>query len=73
MAVLSAVSADDDDDNGELKSLHPKLECVADNGGGSYTAFFGSQNDNDTAVDIPIGPLNKFAPPPEVPGKMWRR
>jgi len=52
--------------------VRPILECVTDNGGGSYTAFFGYQNYNRTAVDIPVGPDNSFTPSPEDRGQPTR-
>ena len=55
-----------------LRLVRPILECVADNGDGSYTAFFGYRNHNDTAVDIPVGPRNKFTPSPEDRGQPTR-
>lgn len=45
--------------------VHPILECVANNGDGTYTAYFGYQNDNAFVVTIPVGPDNKFSPNPE--------
>ena len=45
-------------------AVHPVLECVTNNGGGSYTAFFGYKNDNSVSVTIPVGSNNKFTPTP---------
>lgn len=42
--------------------VRPILECVIDNGNGTYTAHFGYKNENATAVPIPIGADNKFSP-----------
>jgi xylan 1,4-beta-xylosidase len=47
------------------KPVRPVLECVANNGDGSYTAFFGYRNDNLIPVSIPVGSRNKFTPSPE--------
>ncbi len=44
------------------KSVKPILECVTDNGGGAYTAFFGFKNDNKDAVTIPAGEENSLTP-----------
>lgn len=51
------------------KAVRPVLECVADNGNGTYTARFGYQNDNSVAVSIPAGVNNKFSPTPEDRGQ----
>lgn len=42
--------------------VHPVLECVRHNTDGSYTAFFGFQNDNNGPVSLPIGENNRFVP-----------
>ncbi len=44
----------------ELKPVKPILECVIDNGDGTYTVHFGYLNQNDEAVDIPVGSNNTF-------------
>jgi hypothetical protein len=49
--------------------VHPILECVVHNGDGSYTAFFGYENENDVTATIPIGSNNKFTPGPEDRGQ----
>jgi len=38
----------------------PVLECVVNNGGGSYTARYGYQNQNTVNITIPVGDNNKF-------------
>lgn len=38
----------------------PVLECVVNNGGGSYTARYGYQNLNTVNISIPVGDNNKF-------------
>jgi hypothetical protein len=43
-------------------AVKPVLECVVNNGGGSYTAWFGYQNLNSVAVTIPVGSNNQFTP-----------
>jgi hypothetical protein len=45
------------------------LECVANNGDGSYTAYFGYKNDNSGPVAIPVGGQNKFSPNPAERGQ----
>jgi hypothetical protein len=40
----------------------PILECVLNNGGGSYTARFGYNNLNTVTINIPVGDNNKFNP-----------
>ncbi len=52
-----------------LERVSPILECVTDNGGGTYTAFFSSLNRNATPVTIPIGGDNKFTPSPQDRGQ----
>jgi hypothetical protein len=37
------------------RRVRPVLECVGDNGDGTYTAHFGYQNDNKFAVSLPVG------------------
>lgn len=49
--------------------LHPILECVYDNGDGSYTAYFGYDNENDYNVAIPVGSDNRFTPSPQGRGQ----
>jgi RHS repeat-associated protein len=45
-------------------AVKPVLECVVNNGGGSYTARFGYQNLNTVVVTVPVGANNKFTPNP---------
>ncbi len=40
--------------------VKPVLECVMDNGSGSFTARFGYENQNNDAVTIDVGSKNKF-------------
>jgi hypothetical protein len=47
----------------------PILECVTDNGDGSYTAYFGYENENAYNVTIPVGPDNMFTPSPQDRGQ----
>ena len=49
--------------------VRPVLECVTNNGDGTYTAYFGYKNDNDISVYIPIGNRNKFTPNPQDRGQ----
>ena len=42
--------------------VKPILECVADRGDGTYTAYFGYENLNDHEVTIPHGDDNKITP-----------
>jgi len=46
------------------KPVRPILECVQPNGNGTYTAYFGYDNENTVPVTIPIGTDNKFTPAP---------
>jgi Coenzyme PQQ synthesis protein D (PqqD) len=43
-------------------NLIPLLECVDDNGDGTFTAHFGYLNQTDTTIDVPVGPKNMFVP-----------
>ena len=43
-------------------AILPILECVVNNGGGSYTARYGYQNLNTVNITIPVGDNNKFMP-----------
>jgi hypothetical protein len=43
-------------------AIQPILECVVNNGGGSYTARFGYNNLNTVTITIPVGDNNKFNP-----------
>jgi hypothetical protein len=49
--------------------VRPVLEYVTDNPDGTYTAWFGYDNLNATAVSIPVGPNNKFSPAPQDRGQ----
>jgi hypothetical protein len=40
--------------------LSPELECVAPNADGSFTAFFGYDNDNQVSIDVPWGVHNSL-------------
>jgi hypothetical protein len=43
---------------GGSKPVIPKLECVAPNADGSFTAYFGYENKNGVAIAVPYGPRN---------------
>ena len=47
-----------------LKPLVPVLECVVFRGATPEQAVWGYRNDNDFAVQVPIGTANEFAPAP---------
>jgi hypothetical protein len=49
--------------------ITPFVECVKNNGGGSYTAKFGYLNNNINSVFVPVGTNNKFSPAPENRGQ----
>ncbi len=51
------------------QQITPLVECVKNNGGGSYTAKFGYRNDNTKSVFVPVGTNNKFSPTPENRGQ----
>ena len=40
--------------------LIPLLECVDNNGNGTYTAHFGYMNNGSTVITLPVGPKNMF-------------
>ena len=42
--------------------IHPILECVHNNGNGTYTAHYGYQNDRDKSVLVPVGGQNSIYP-----------
>ena len=52
------------DDKHAFKNVRPVLECVADHGDGTFTARFGTLNDDATTTTLPVGPNNQFAPSP---------
>lgn len=43
-------------------SLIPLLECVDDNGDGTYTAHFGYINNSGATINLAVGPKNMFVP-----------
>jgi hypothetical protein len=50
-------------------AVRPVLECVVDNGNGTYTARFGYLNDNAVPITISVGTNNKFTPTPQNRGQ----
>ncbi len=50
-------------------AVKPVLECVSDNGDGTYTARFGYLNQNAAVVTIAVGGDNKFTPSPQDRGQ----
>ncbi|MDX6221719.1 MAG: hypothetical protein QOD91_773 [Frankiales bacterium] len=50
-------------------TVTPTLTCVFDNGDGTSTAVFGYTNTTGTAVTLPIGGSNNFAPSPQDRGQ----
>ncbi|NJO07257.1 MAG: hypothetical protein HC876_18060, partial [Chloroflexaceae bacterium] len=47
-----------------INNVGPVLDCVVDNGNGTFTAYFGYNNTNSVPVSIPIGLQNSFNPGP---------
>jgi len=45
---------------GAKSGVSPILECVKDNGDGTYTAYFGYENYDETETVIPVGDSNKI-------------
>ena len=43
-------------------TLIPLLECVDDNGNGTYTAHFGYLNQSGAVINLEVGPKNMFEP-----------
>ncbi len=56
--------------NGSQGKISPVLECVYDNGDGTYIAYFGYLNPNPYVVTIPVGSANKFTPNPQDRGQV---
>lgn len=52
-----------------MRPIRPVLECVTDNGDGTYTAYFGYNNENPFTVQVPISNDNTFTPPPQNRGQ----
>lgn len=50
-------------------AVRPVLECVVDQGGGAYTAYFGYKNDNTSESSILVGANNRFSPTPQDRGQ----
>lgn len=50
-------------------AVRPMLECVRNNGNGTYTAYFGYLNENPVPVTITVGSNNKFTPNPQNRGQ----
>jgi len=50
-------------------NLIPLLNCVQDNGNGTFTAHFGYLNQTAIAITVPLGPKNMFVPPPNDRGQ----
>jgi len=50
-------------------NLIPLLNCVQDNGNGTFTAHFGYLNQTASAITVPLGPKNMFVPPPNDRGQ----
>lgn len=50
-------------------ALRPVLECVDDNGDGTYTAHFGYRNEDTINVAVPVGTGNRFTPAPQDRGQ----
>jgi cellulose synthase/poly-beta-1,6-N-acetylglucosamine synthase-like glycosyltransferase len=49
--------------------ITPILECVDDNGDGTYRAHFGYDSPNNVVKNIPVGNKNKFTPNPKDRGQ----
>ncbi len=50
-------------------SVTPTFQCVRRNPDKSYTAYFGYNNNNSSAVFIPTGSNNRFSPSPDFRGQ----
>jgi hypothetical protein len=46
------------------KEILPVMNCVTNNGDGTYTAYFGYDNQNSVSVFIPVYSQNKISPDP---------
>lgn len=51
------------------RNVRPVLECVRDNGDGTYSALFGYHNAPEDGHLVPIGTDNRFSPAPEDRGQ----
>lgn len=56
-------------DAGLYPQISPVLECVRDNGNGTYTASWGYDNPTAYTFTIPVGSLNSFSPAPQDRGQ----
>ena len=50
-------------------NLIPLLNCVEDNGDGTFTAHFGYLNQTSSPITVPLGLMNMFVPPPKERGQ----
>jgi hypothetical protein len=50
-------------------TLIPLLDCVVDNGDGTFTARFGYMNQSSSTIWLPVGPKNMFVPEPKDRGQ----
>lgn len=50
--------------NGELRETRPFAVCVEKQAGGKHVFWFGYDNTTREPMTIPVGPDNKFTPPP---------
>ena len=46
------------------KEILPVMNCVTNNGDGTYTAYFGYDNKNNVSIFVPIYSQNKISPDP---------
>ena len=60
MAILPMVAKAQTGGGGH--TLIPLLECVDDNGDGTFTAHFGYLNQSSSTINLPVGPKNMFVP-----------
>ncbi|MCX6031065.1 MAG: carboxypeptidase regulatory-like domain-containing protein [Chloroflexi bacterium] len=56
-------------DAGIYKQISPILECVVNNGNGTYTAHFGYNNPNPASMTALVGSNNQFSPNPQDRGQ----
>ena len=67
--VDSLVISGDQPASPPVLPVTPILECVLDNGDGTYTAFFGYDNQNETTSTLSVDADNGFNPAPQGRGQ----
>lgn len=61
-AQAAAVDCGADPGKSDCNRVSPVLECVLDNGDGTWSGLFGYQNTSPNEVRIPVGTKNSYSP-----------